>query len=343
MNPYSRVLDILERAVGGKTIRAHRNFWRGKTRDDFVKLRVFGLRLLEMNDGKNSSLVRALRGEIPFGSDVDPSLPGEIYRRMPAALAPVSSEDIEFIEKWIDAGCPSNEQIGKPLALNTRLSLDLFPNKILSDDEINRFFREFDDYFMFAVSDQVSNDINMFFSGVRMWPGFGSDEAGWTSFLSEVAVQDAIARLSQAQIDIMMRHFGNPLDLRMLSEAFVRFGSGVLSEDTLRPQDPRHRMDGHTMWNIWLCFGCACIQLGVSAGTWKDVATIVAVGMVHDSLYRDDRLVSAKLHVKRYHKGQADLEDMIFADFSVELPSGLPPLLVDLSLESLMPPETPAV
>jgi tyrosinase len=53
--------------------------------------------------GKRSGLIKGLRGEFPFdGSYFPPLLWGE-------GTNPVAESDIQFIEQWIDDGCPGNE------------------------------------------------------------------------------------------------------------------------------------------------------------------------------------------------------------------------------------------
>jgi hypothetical protein len=106
MGRYQEVIDILDAAVGGSTVSigAHRAFWRGKTKTEFMAANVFGQKLLTPGDGKNSRLVQALRGEAPFGSDAGAQ--GGIFRRMPAGRPGVPAQQVTVIEKWIDDGCP---------------------------------------------------------------------------------------------------------------------------------------------------------------------------------------------------------------------------------------------
>ncbi len=111
MNRFQRVTEILDEAVGGPTapVGSHHAFWRAISRDDFVVHKVFGLPLLVVGDGASSNLVKALKGEAPFGADLDVPPPGAEYYRMPAWLDPVPSADIAFIQTWIDEGCLEDE------------------------------------------------------------------------------------------------------------------------------------------------------------------------------------------------------------------------------------------
>ena len=107
---YDRVLEILDDSIGGPdaVIGVHRAFWRGRSRDEFVEYEFRGLRLVNVNDGAGSNLVKALKGEAPFGADLPDPPVGARFSRMPAGFDPVADADIAFIEKWIDEGCPED-------------------------------------------------------------------------------------------------------------------------------------------------------------------------------------------------------------------------------------------
>lgn len=111
MTRYQRVIQILDEAIGGPdvSIGVHGTFWRSMTRDQFVAKKVFGRELLKLNTGAESNLVKALKGESPFGADLpDPPLDSE-FSRMPAGLDRVPVDRIAFIEQWIDEGCLEDE------------------------------------------------------------------------------------------------------------------------------------------------------------------------------------------------------------------------------------------
>lgn len=104
---FSNVIAILNESVGGdgSPVGAHGAFWRNKTRDEFVGMPpVFGVDLISLGDGANSGLIKALRGQAPFGSDIGTD--GGVYRRMPAGRPPIPENRISVIESWIDAGAP---------------------------------------------------------------------------------------------------------------------------------------------------------------------------------------------------------------------------------------------
>ena len=109
MDGYIRVIAILDQSIGGPgiNISAHGAFWRGLSRDQFVAKKVFSLPLVVVGKGAESNLVKALKGQPPFGADLPTPPAGANWPRMPADLPPVPDADIAFIEKWIDDGCPA--------------------------------------------------------------------------------------------------------------------------------------------------------------------------------------------------------------------------------------------
>jgi hypothetical protein len=105
---FSKVVRLLEGAVRGFKVGAHHNFWRDVTRDEFVSMSVFGNALVARRedgsvDAAGSNLIKALKGEPTFdGAESDPSR----FPRMPAEHPPMAPEAIEYIYRWLEAGCP---------------------------------------------------------------------------------------------------------------------------------------------------------------------------------------------------------------------------------------------
>jgi hypothetical protein len=103
---YAEAQQLLDAAIGGAGVEigAHHAFWRTLTRDQFITKKVFGKLVVSPGDANGSNLIKALRGEAPFGSDI--GTPGATTPRMPARLNPMAAEDIARIACWIDDGCP---------------------------------------------------------------------------------------------------------------------------------------------------------------------------------------------------------------------------------------------
>lgn len=111
MNRFSEVIKILDDAVENSPIGFHGNFWRNKTRDEFVALSVFGQLLFAKKadgtfDENESNLIKALEGRAPFGNDI--GTPGALFPRMPVGFSVVPQDKIDFIRNWIKDGCPDD-------------------------------------------------------------------------------------------------------------------------------------------------------------------------------------------------------------------------------------------
>jgi photosystem II stability/assembly factor-like uncharacterized protein len=118
MTRFERVIQILDEAIGGPgvNIAVHGAFWRGITRDVFVAKKVQGLDLLVLGDGAGSNIVKALKGQSPFGQDLDSPPAGARFDRMPSGLPPVLDANIAFIQKWIDDRCPEDAFVASTAA-----------------------------------------------------------------------------------------------------------------------------------------------------------------------------------------------------------------------------------
>jgi hypothetical protein len=105
---FKKVVLILEEAVRGFDIGAHRDFWDGITRQQFVAGGLHPLvpTLVEQNpDGTFNPDASALviRLEHP-----------DARRRMPRLRPKVADERLQFIRGWIQGGCPDNDPPNQP-------------------------------------------------------------------------------------------------------------------------------------------------------------------------------------------------------------------------------------
>ena len=118
-------------------------------------MKVFGKVLVAPGAAADSNIVKAIRGLSPFGIDIDPPPPGAVFDRMPAERPGIPELSIQFIEKWINDGCPDDDV----------LELEFVPGleAALGPDQFVVFFREFDQFFAFEASDDTRAAIDNFF------------------------------------------------------------------------------------------------------------------------------------------------------------------------------------
>ena len=96
---WERVKRILQAALGfGRA--PHAAFW-DQPLDTFITDEFDTVRYIAEpgpDRGKRSGLIHALRGTDRFD--------GAEFKRMPSRRPPVADDLIDFIERWIDDGCP---------------------------------------------------------------------------------------------------------------------------------------------------------------------------------------------------------------------------------------------
>jgi hypothetical protein len=318
MKRFDHVVDILDTAVDhATTIGAHGTFWRGVTRDQFIALRVRGKILLVPGNSGDSNIIKALRGLAPFGADLNPPPAGAIFERMPAGLPAVAADAIDFIAKWIDDGCPDDEMPAP--ALNRLLEVRAVrppPVDLFTPEAFNTFFREFDSFFAFDSTPETDTAVGAFMDlAPTAWPGFvrTPNLNDWTTAIAAAGVKDTVRYLSDNQLRIIVKFFGNPADQTALNEAFWQFGKGTLPIDNQRPQDPKHQMNGALMWVMWLSCADASLRLGMKSDLWTQVAKAVALGLVGDALFRNR---PNPLKITRYSKQDPNVQNTVTADFA---------------------------
>src|SRR5689334_1300194 len=100
MKRFDRVKQYLEAAVNGDDIGVHGNFWRNLGLDAFKTFSVpvhGGVPLLVVGDSANSNLIKALKGQFPFGKDLKPPVPNATFNRMPDGYPAMPDNHINYI------------------------------------------------------------------------------------------------------------------------------------------------------------------------------------------------------------------------------------------------------
>jgi hypothetical protein len=289
---YARVRQILDDGVQGQNIGKHGPFWRTLTRDQFVAFSVFGRKVIANRpdgsfDPDESNLIKALEGRAPFGADRTPPPPGAIFNRMPDGFPPVPQDRIDEIRSWIAAGCPD-----VPARPTGWIDADAGGP---ADPALHvAFWRDLDNRSMFQATPQTQQDVNTFFGVADTWLAFArgaGTEAAWVQNLADPTVRDAVTRLEALQRGTVTTHYGRPVPLRTLLDAFEQFGADTLPDDPQRPQDVRHRMNGKIMWFFWCAFCDACLRLSgalavIPAPFWQGIGRAILLGLLNDGLIR---------------------------------------------------------
>lgn len=294
---FERVKQILDNSVAARpTFGAHGAFWRSQTRDQFVAFSFAGETLVTIGNGAGSGIIKALRGEAPFGVDI--GTPGARFRRMPGGLPPVPDDEIKFIEDWIDAGCPNDEVPITGVPAPPPITIAPHGGGPLSDPQTHLdYWRDFDDWAMFQVTPEMRRDINTVMSVAGDWMAYALDpslEAQWEGVsVGSSLVLDPTLRIADRHIETLAKHYGNPIPLLTVLDGYERFGADSLPNDPARPADERHNMNGATMWFFWAAFADTCLRHGASGGWSAEFLDVVRghtraiiAGLMNDGLFR---------------------------------------------------------
>ena len=152
----------------------------------------------------------------------------------------------------------------------------------------NTYWRVFDNWALFQAEPEVQGAVGQFFGVVGNWLAFATDPAAeqqWVDAIAQPPARDAISLLSSRQAETIRQHFGSPVQFLTLLDAYERFGNDSLPDDPLRPQRPRHSMDGAQMWFNWSAFGDACLRLGFEPELWRAHLRAILLGLLNDGVW----------------------------------------------------------
>ncbi len=281
MTGFKDIVDLLDSLVVGRTVRKHGPFWRGKTRDDFVALRVFGLPVVDIGNPAGSNILLALKGQPPFGADLPDAPDTSVYSRMPSGGPAAGADVIAAVEAWIAAGCPE-ESPGAVLALGGAAAI--------SDTDHVGFWRAFDDFFLYRATDEISDTVGTFMTTMTpAWKRFvhGTiNEAAWDTIRRRADLADATRVIGDNHARLFREHYGDPFDADALLDSHWKFGGNLLPGDPLSSGPHQHTMNSPPDWVAWAPFIDTVLRDAPADPFNLLVARGWHVGIVADGLLR---------------------------------------------------------
>ncbi|MEK6233227.1 MAG: hypothetical protein N2C14_00795, partial [Planctomycetales bacterium] len=276
MNRFSQVKVFLDESINGQAIGAHGAFWRGKTRNEFVAFKVFGvISVVTVGDGANSNLIKRLRGD-------------GVSRMPPSPFDAMPSSRIDFIEQWIEDGAPSE--------LSDAVAVDAAAGGSIDPRIHNTYWREFDNWALFHPSTAAQAATGQSFQHASHWADFARGNitaAELTEEATNVDVAAAIQLLANRQMHTVESVYGNSVPLLTLLEGYELFGRGVANDglppDPLRPSDPNHQMNGPRMWFNWCAMADACLRqtTPIHPEFWRGHMRAILLGLLNDGVIRE--------------------------------------------------------
>jgi hypothetical protein len=273
MKTFQDIQEILDELVDNRSFGAHGAFWRTLSRDEFVEHRVFGYQIIKLGNPSESNIIKALKGLPPFN--------GVPFRSMPAGMDEATAIQIKTIEDWIENGCPEYSDEIVTRSIN------------YSDDHHNTYWREFDDWAMFQATNETQiHEGKIMGELFPLWMQYmksstDNDYQNWINTIKEPSSLKSIKYLSKKQRATVEKYY-NENDSSELMDSYEKFGKGSLLNDPLRPQDPEHKMNGPSMWAIWLCSVDATLRTkSDTPDFWYMMSKAILIGMTNDGVMRN--------------------------------------------------------
>ena len=230
MPGLQQIQDMLERQLGTKSMSNHNYFWRGKTRDELVATKMFGLSIVVPGRPEESNLLRAMQGSLAdrdtanrLGIDLLRALFRQV--RMPA-------RDVALFEAWIREGCPEVASDMTEAAEAAKAA----KAKAATDDTHVAYWRAIDDFFLpgLASPETVPHVNRMHFAALERWlPALllGGELSSWTSYLAQPDVSESFSYVRHHQRRLIEEFYGS--SQANILDSLWKFGGSLLPVDPL--------------------------------------------------------------------------------------------------------------
>lgn len=297
MTSFLDVQRILDRALGPASAGNHGAFWRGKTRDEFVDLEVFGLGIISKSDPEGSLLVRALEGNMPKGGQ-EPSLLC-LGTQQPAATA----ADIETVSTWIAAGCPdvvARDGLAAAAA-------------VVDDTTHVEYWRSIDYFFLpsLASVETRKHVERLHMHAFGPWKAskvVGDANDPWAGYIANDDVQASFEHVRFHQRRLINQYYGTSQD--DIFDSLWKFGGNLLPLDPQLSIPPNRTMNSPFDWFWWIPY----LELSLTAADMNDTDLHLGrawqVGIVADGLIRQ------RLEIPDFDANDPNLEPNVKAAFA---------------------------
>lgn len=301
MTRFRDVQHILDRVLGGVPKPNHGTFWRGVTRDQFVALEIFGVRMVVPGEPDRSGLLSVLSGRPPFALSGDD----------PGIRPHASRQDIETIRAWIAAGCPDAPGL-EGLAVSPA-------GATVSDDAHVLYWRGVDFFFLPGLSSPETGTHvgRMHVRAFRPWHASRIEgQAGiWDAYMAQADVQESFRYIRLHQTRLIEAAYAASQD--NLLNSFWKFGGNLLPLDPQTAIPPQRTMNSPYDWFFWAPYIDMSLQAADAGDADLRLARAWQVGIAADGLLRrripiaefdaTDPLVQQKVTDAFQAAAQADL------------------------------------
>lgn len=298
MSKFLEVQRILDRALGSVSAGNHGVFWRGKTRDEFVDLKVFGVGIITPNDPEGSPLVQALRGNMSADGRKTAQLC--LGARQPAAAA----ADVQAIVDWIAAGCPDSP---------TKAMSTIAAAAAIDDTTHVEFWRSMDYFFLPGQASEETDEHvgRLHLSAFGPWKAskvLGDPNDPWSVYIADAKVLASLEYVRLHTRRLINEFYGTSQD--SVFDSLWKFGGDLLPLDPQIGLEPERRMNSPFDWFWWIPYH----QLSLTAADMTD--TDVQLGRAWQVGIVAHGLVRGELEIPDFDASDPDLEANVKAAFS---------------------------
>lgn len=301
MTSFIEVQRVLDKALGSAFAGNHGAFWRGKTRDDFVALEVFGRSIISFDHPEESLLVRALKGNMSAEGGDSSRLC--LATELPAAL----TADVELVSNWITQGCPDTETVVAAMAEPAGAPAAV-------DDNVHvEYWRSIDYFFLPSLASPETREhvVRLHMGAFGRWKAskiLGDPSDPWTDFVSDPDVQASFEHVRLHQRRIIDAYYG--VSQNNLFDSLWKFGGNLLPLDPQADIPPNRTMNSQYDWFWWIPY----LELSLTADDMTEVDLQLGrawqVGIIADGLVR------GRLEIPDFDKTDPDLETNVKAAFA---------------------------
>jgi hypothetical protein len=274
MSRFRDVQQILDRVLGGRPLANHGMFWRGVTRDQFIALQVFGLRMVVPGEPGRSGVMSALKGAPPFTLDND----------APNARPPASEQDIATVSTWIARGCPD-----EPASAMGTFSAAA-AGVTISDNDHVQYWRGVDFFFLPGLSSPETNQhvgrihILAFFKWKESHL-LGGGANAWEDYMAAPNVPESFKYVRHHCTRLIEEAYGSSQD--NLFDSLWKFGANLLPPDPQGGVIPdRRTMNSPYDWFFWVPYIDMSLRASDAGDADLRLARAWQVGIAADGLKR---------------------------------------------------------
>lgn len=280
MSGLKQVQELLERVLGGASLPFHDSYWRGKTREELLKIKLYNLSLFVPGKIEDSAIMNALGQQNSSNSRAENLLITAHFKN-----AKLEEGDLAFLGRWISDGCPEVSIDAGLQGFNQKAA------SIVEDMTHVKYWREIDGFFLpnHASEETKPHVIKMYGQAITAWVNTfitEEDSEQWARFAARPDVVESVSYIRHHQRRFIHEYYENTSSA--LFDSLWKFGGNLLPIDPLSLELPNHTMNGVSDWFHWSPYLMLTLSDPDVQAIDVELARAWQIGIVADGLLRSD-------------------------------------------------------